>query len=55
MLPDCEWKNLLGKRTTVFFILSIATVVLAIATENAWDAATWMGTLELTGQAHMDV
>lgn len=41
--------------TTVFLILSLSTVVLSIATEDARDAATWVGTFKLTWQAHMDV
>lgn len=43
------------KLTTVFLILSLSTVVLSIATEDARNAATWVGTFKLTWQAHVDV
>lgn len=41
--------------TTVLLILSLSTVVLAIAAENTGNAATWVGTFELAGQANMDI
>lgn len=41
--------------TTVFLILSLSTVVLSIATEDARDAATGVGAFKLTWQTHMDV
>jgi len=41
--------------TAVLLILSFSTVVLAVAAENARDAAAWVGTFELTGQANVNV
>lgn len=41
--------------TAVFLVLSLSTVVLSIATKDARDAATGVGTFELTWQAHMNV
>lgn len=41
--------------TAVFLILSIPTVVLPVATEDAGYAAIGVGTFELTWQAHMDI
>lgn len=41
--------------TTVFFVLSFTTVVLAVAAEDTWDAAAWMGTFELARQADMNI
>lgn len=39
--------------TAVLLILSFSAVVLAVTTEDAWDAAARVGTFELAGQANM--
>ena len=44
-----------GRLTTVFLILSLSTVVLSIAAEDARDAATGVGAFKLAGQTHMDI
>lgn len=41
--------------TAVFLILALATIVLAIAAENAGDTATRTGTFKLAREAHVDV
>lgn len=41
--------------TAVFLILSLSTVILTIAAENARDTAAWVTTFELTGQTHVDI
>lgn len=41
--------------TAVFLILALAAIVLAVAAENAGDAATRTGTFKLAREAHMDV
>lgn len=43
------------KLTAILLILSLATVVLSVATEDARNAATGVSTFKLTGQAHMYV
>lgn len=52
---DQSWTEQTRGLTTVFFILSLSTVVLSVATEDARDTATGVRAFELTGQAHVDV
>lgn len=41
--------------TAVFLVLALAAVVLAVAAENAGDAATRAATFKLAREAHVDV
>lgn len=41
--------------TAVFLILALAAIVLAVAAEDAGDAATGAGAFELARKAHVDV
>ncbi len=41
--------------TAVLLVLSFSTVVLTVTAEDAGDAAAWVGTFELTGQANVNI
>lgn len=44
-----------ARLTAVFLVLALAAIVLAVAAENARDAATRTGTFKLAREAHVDV